>query len=120
MRAKILGTLFSIIYLFGTVFVIRRFISFFFVVGYPIQYPIECLYFIVILFSFFFRLFIDLDKLYLAKLAYGSWVLGSSQFSLLQQLSHKMTLTLPVVKRDSKIIISYRKYEVFLASDDWI
>ncbi len=120
MRAKILGTLFSIIYLFGTVFVIRRFISFFLLL--VIQFSIQLSASILLL--FFFHIFsdcsIDLEKLYLAKLAYGNWVLGSSQFSLLQQLSHKMTLTLPVVKRDSKIIISYRKYEVFLASDDWI
>jgi len=41
-----------------------------------------------------------------AKFAYGSLILGSSQFLLLPQLPQKMTINLKVVRNDSKIIIS--------------
>ena len=43
-----------------------------------------------------------------AKFAYGGLVLGSSQFSVLPQLPHKMMLASKVVKTDSKIIIALR------------
>ena len=48
----------------------------------------------------------DLDKLDLVKFDYGGLVLGSSQFSLLAQLSQKIMLDSKVVTSDSKIIIS--------------
>jgi len=41
-----------------------------------------------------------------AKYVYGGSVLGASQFTLLPQLSLKMTLDLKMVKITSKIIIS--------------
>ena len=41
-----------------------------------------------------------------AKFAYGSQVLGSSQFLMLPKLPEKTKLVLKVVKMDSKIIIS--------------
>jgi len=44
-----------------------------------------------------------------AKFAYGSLVIGSSQFTLLPPLPVKTKLNLKVVKIDSKIIISLPK-----------
>ena len=46
----------------------------------------------------------DLDKLNLVYLGYGGSVLGLSQFLILPQLPQKMTLTIKVVKSDSKIV----------------
>jgi len=46
--------------------------------------------------------FTDLDRL---NFGYSGLVLGSSQFAILTQLPQKMTLTLKVIKNDSKIII---------------
>jgi len=40
-----------------------------------------------------------------AKFAYGGWILGSSQFTLLPQLPLKTMLDFKVVKIDFKIII---------------
>jgi hypothetical protein len=50
-----------------------------------------------------YRAFHGLGK---AKFAYGGLILGSNQFTLLPQLSLKMTLDLKVVKVDLKVIIS--------------
>jgi len=50
--------------------------------------------------------FTDLEMLYLVKLGFGCKGLVSSKISLLLWLPQKMTLTLKVVKRDTKLIIS--------------
>ena len=48
----------------------------------------------------------EFEQLNLVKFGYGGSVLDLSQFWLLPKLPQKMTLTLKVVKSDSKIIIS--------------
>jgi hypothetical protein len=50
--------------------------------------------------------FTDWHKLNLVKPVHGSLVLGSSQFSLLFQLSYEMKLAAKVAKMNTKTIIS--------------